>query len=257
MSDNESPAPPPSSPNANRRFQIEGVDLGYPTLFHDGQSVAGLYVVKSRVANEYIKESGFEVAEIAPGRTILTLTGVHYTDTQCGSYNEMAFAFLVKEVGGKPRIPYLSSWSDLVRGKVRSFTWKLQVNTTLSQYCGIEMWGFPKTLEEIDYDCSKGRATFNMTMDGRQALNFSLKAEGNQTPEELSSPVYSIFEGAQHVGYLTQNYRDTGYFPFGAELTLGDHPFADELRALGLPKKPLLATYNGHLNYHMSEPRKL
>jgi hypothetical protein len=60
-----------------KRFEIEGEELGYPTQFRDGCSAAGLFVVRSAVAQELIPDSGFEIAEIAPGRGILALIGGH------------------------------------------------------------------------------------------------------------------------------------------------------------------------------------
>ncbi len=107
--------------SGERRFEIEGRSLGYPTEFRDGSSLAGLFVVKSAVANALIAESGFRVAEIAPGRAILALTGVHYTDTDCGVYEETAMAFFVHAHDRGVRIPYLSTWLDLVRNRVASF----------------------------------------------------------------------------------------------------------------------------------------
>ena len=71
------------------------------------------------------------------------------------------------------------------------------------------------------------------------------------------SRVYSIHEGAQHVSYLTQHCRDAGTRLGDARLELGDHPMACELRSLGLPKRPLLATWNGHLCFRMTAPEKL
>jgi hypothetical protein len=40
-------------------------------------------------------------------------------------------------------------------------------------------------------------------------------------------------------------------------LSLGDHPVADELRSLGLPKRPLLSAWMGRLAFEMSAPEKL
>ncbi len=83
--------------HANRRFDIEGVNLGYPALFHDGSASIGMFVVPSKMANDLIADSGFTVAEIAPGRTVLNLACVHYTDTECGVYEEIGCAFFVKK----------------------------------------------------------------------------------------------------------------------------------------------------------------
>jgi len=247
---------PSDSPHATRRFRIEGRDLGYPTQFRDGSSIGGLFAVRSRVANELIADSGFRVAEIAPGRAVLALTGVRYTDTDCGAYEESAQAFFVRRVG-QTHIPYWSTWSAILRGRIASFTWKLQVNTTLSRDCGIRMWGFPKTHDSIAFERSGGRAEFRLRMQGQPALRYSVPASGTKTPTPVASPVYSIFEDAPHVSILTQRYSGTGHHPGGGRLELGSHPLSERLRALGLPRRPLLATWNRQLAFSMSAPIKL
>jgi hypothetical protein len=247
------------------RFEIEGVELGYPTRFRDGASAAALYIVDSHAAQRLIDWTGFEIAEIAPGRGVLAFTGVHYTDTDCGAYEEAAQAFFVRRVEGGgswlDRVPgvgsYVSSVRDLLGGSLASYTWRLQVTTRLSQQCGLQMWGFPKQIADIEYERREGRACFSLRMDGRDCFRFSVKASGRRTPTPITSSVYSIHEGAPHVSRLTQSYRETGYLPGGAGIELGDHPMADELRTLGLPKRPLLATWNGHLDFSMSAPQKL
>jgi hypothetical protein len=240
-----------------RRYQIEGHELGYPTGFRDGCAAAGLFVVDAGVADDLIAESGFRVARIAPGRALLALTCVHYTESDCGAYQEIAMAFFVEKVDAGWRVPYLGNWSDILRSRVASYTWKLQVTTVLSQQCGLRMWGFPKTLEEIDFDLSGGRARFTLRMEGREVLDYSVPAEGRRRPAPVTSPVYSIFEGAQHLSHLSQEYRDVGVRPGAGELRLGDAPLAQQLRSLGLPRRPLLATWMGHLAFRMSAPRKL
>lgn len=245
------------SRSRDRVFEIEGKHLVYPTEFRDGCSAAGLFLVKSAVANEYIADSGFEVAEVAPGRGILVLTGVRYTDSDCGKYDETAMALFVKKVGRKPRLQYASTWIDIIRGQMPTFTWNLQVTTPLSRDAGIFMWGLPKTIEDITFENAGGRAVFNLRMDGREVFNYSVQSKGSTTPAPVTSPVYSIWEGAPHVSYLTHTYRDARYRPGGGRLRLGDHPLADKLRALGLPRRPLLATWAGHLTFSMSAPEKL
>lgn len=192
----ETREPSAADPSA-RRFEIEGRNLGYPTEFRDGSSIGGLFVVGAQAANELISESGFEVAEIAPRRACFALTYVHYTDTDCGAY------------------------------------------------------------EEIDFDTSGERATCVLRMRGSEVLRYSVRAKGSRRPGPITSPVYSSFEGAKHESHLIQEYRDTGISPGGGRLKLGDHPLAQQLRGLGLPRRPLLATWNGRIHFRMSAPEKL
>jgi hypothetical protein len=240
-----------------RRFEIEGKNLGYPTDFRDGSATMGLFVVSASEANSLIADSGFEVAKIAPGRAFFSLSCVHYTDSDCGVYEEIALSFFVKKMGQRRRLPYLSTWLDIQRGQIASYTWRLPVTSKLALDAGIFMWGFPKTIEDIDYENADGHATFTWRSGGKKVLSYSVPAQGTRQPATISPPVYSIFEGSPHVSYLTQTYRDTGYQLRGGILRLGDHSIADELRCLGLPRRPLFSTWNGHLSFQMSAPEKL
>jgi hypothetical protein len=76
-------------------FQLEGRELSYPTRFYDGSSAMGIFSVPAKIADDIIADSGFTTARIAPGRTALSLICVHYTDTECGAYEEIAMAFFV------------------------------------------------------------------------------------------------------------------------------------------------------------------
>jgi len=247
-----------SNPNDSRRFDIEGRNLGFPTLFHDGFSCMGIFSVPVAVANDIIADSGFEVEEIAPGKAGFSLICVHYEDTECGVYNEIAFAFFIKKPGSGWRIPYVSLWWDMLRGKIASYTWRLPVTSVLAQQAGIQMWGFPKTLEDIRYEKTNGQITFTIHgEDGQEFMRYSMPDGGTVTPKTISPPVYSVFEGAHHVSHLTQAYENVSYVPRGGTLTLGDHPLVEPLKRMGLPRKPLIASWMGHLNFSMSSPKKL
>jgi Acetoacetate decarboxylase (ADC) len=240
-------------------FNLEGVELAYPTFFRDGSSAMGIFAVSAKVADEIIADSGFKTARIAPGTAALSLVCVHYTDTDCGSYEEIALAFFVKKHGRQARktIPYLSTWRDVAKGEIASYTWCLPVSSTLSRDCGIFMWGFPKTLETIEYGIQNGRASSTWSIDGQKVLSYSVPARGDQDMARVAPPVYSLMEGKHHVSYLAQSYTQSGRHGRDGQLELGTHPAAERLKRLGLPKKPLVAMWNGHLEFEMSHPEEL
>jgi len=241
-----------------RRFQIEGKSLGFPARFQDGCSAVGLFAVPAGAAQALIHDSGFEVAPVFPGRAIMSLSCVHYRESVCGSYNEISMAFFVKKQPGRAReVPYLSTWWDIARDDAATHIWKLPVTTQLANDAGVLMWGFPKTVEEIDFEVADGRALFQLRMDGREVLRYSVRAEGTRHPPRGASAVYSNFEGAPHVTHLEHEYRDAGFRFGGGRLSLADHPIAEQLRGLGLPRRPLVATWIGHLSFDVGPPRKL
>jgi hypothetical protein len=243
---------------ADRRFEIEGTTLGFPTLFQDGSSAVGIFTVPSSVARELIADSGFEVAELWPGRAGFSLACCHYRESDCGIYNEIAMSFFVKPKHGRPsRIPYLGTWIDIVRNRSATHIWKLPVTTRLSNDAGVLMWGFPKTIEEIDFEVSGGRATFTLRMGGRKVLSYSVAASGTREQPSSAAAVYTNYEGAPHVTYLGNRYSDVGMSFGGGQLSLGNHPLADDLRRLGLPRKSLMATWMGRLSFTVGPPEKL
>jgi hypothetical protein len=247
---------PKNNPNQNRRFCIEGAELGYPTLFNEGSTSIGMFVVSSKIANELIADSGFTVAEIAPNKTILNLACVHYTDTECGSYEEIGCAFFVNRYLKKRSIPYLSTWLNIIRGRQPSFTWFLPVTAKAALECGIQMWGYPKTIEDIRHHKTDSHTITSLYKDAEEVLRFSVGNNGNKAIKPMSNPVYSIFEQRPHVGYLSQQFSDVTYSRAG-QLILSDHPIVEPLRRLGLPKKPLMTGHMGKLRFSMSAPELL
>ncbi len=236
-------------------FDLHGVQLSYPTSFRDGSSCMGGFVVESDRAARLITGTPFEVAEILPGRAICSLNCVHYTDTDCGSYEEIALALFVHPFGASQT--RRETLRRIARGDIASFTWRLGVTTELSRDAGIEMWGFPKQLADIGFELQDGRASFTWTDGDDLVLRYECAARGNRSTGVVSPPVYSLIDDIAHVGYLTQSYRGVGFRPRGGTLALGNHPAADELRTLGLGGRPLLAVWNEHLEFEMSAPRRL
>jgi hypothetical protein len=247
---------PADNPNANRRFNIEGSDLGYPTLFHDGSTSMGMFVVSSKVANGLIAESGFKVAEIAPGKALMSFACVHYTDTECGAYEEIGCAFFVHGFPVKSLIPYLGTWASILHGHQPSFTWFLPVTQRPALECGIQMWGYPKTIEDIRHSRIDGRTVTTLHRDGEEVLRYSVGNVGSKILKPIDAPVYSIFEGKPHVGYLTQHFSEATYGRDG-ELVLSDHALVEPLRRLGLPRRPLMSGHMGKLRFSMSAPEPL
>ena len=247
-----------------RRFTIEGHDLGYPTSFRDGASMMAAFVVPLPAATRLIAESEFRPAQVLPGRGVMSMNCVHYVDSDCGTYDEVALAILVEDPSAPTgrtrlasRLPRLRTWRSLVDATIGAHSWRLGVSTTLSRDCGIQMWGFPKVVGDVSFTRHDTTAAMSWFQDGELVLRYRGPATGSRTPAEISPPVYSILGGRPHVGYLKQRYTGVGYHLRGGSIDLGPHTFADELRSLGLPRRPLVSVWNEHLSFEMSAPQPI
>lgn len=245
--------------SATQRFSIEGTDLGYPTSFRDGSSMMAAFAVPITAATRLIADSGFTPAQVLPRRAALSLNCVHYVDTDCGTYEEVALALLVDDpsdegtpTGLASRIPGLRTWRDLIGGRIGGYSWRLGVSTTLSRDCGLKMWGFPKVVGDVRFERRDATAEMSWIQDGELVLRYGAPATGTRAPKRTSSAVYSVHQGVPHVGHLTQRYTGVGYHLRGGTIELGPHLFADELRSLGLPQRPLISIWNEHLQFKMS-----
>lgn len=246
-----------------RRFTIEGQDLGYPTRFRDGASMMAAFAVPHSAATRLISDSGFRPAQVLPGRGLLSMNCVHYLETDCGTYDEVALAILVEDPstptgrsGVASRRPRLRTWRSLMDATIGAYSWRLGVSTTLARDCGIRMWGFPKVVGDVRFTRDDATAEMSWAQDGELVLRYRGPATGTRTPKQISPAVYSLLDGRPHVGHLTQRYTGVGYH-LGGSIDLGPHAFADELRALGLPRRPLVSVWNGHLSFEMSAPRPI
>lgn len=241
--------------NTSPQFHIQGETLSYPTLFNDGHTAMAIFPVSARKADALIKDSGFKVLRLAPNTAMMTMSFVHYENTQCGSYEEIAFGFAVQSPDSSS-LPYLGAWSDFSKGRYASYTWFLPVTTALSRDAGIQMWGFPKTIEDIRHHRDDDRAHWSLIMDEQEVLSFALPTSGNKEQSGVGT-VYSIMDGTPQVSYLKNNFQQVGTFFRGGNLQLGTHPHSQLIRGLLLSKKPLLALWNGQLQFEMSAPSPL
>jgi hypothetical protein len=94
-------------------------------------------------------------------------------------------------------------------------------------------------------------------MDDREVLSYSVAASGKRHQPPSASAVYTIYEGAPHVTFLENDCRDMGVSVGGGRLGLGDHPIADDLRRLALPRRPVISTWMGRTFFTVGAPQKL
>jgi len=228
-------------------YLIQGRTVTMPCVVRDACSATATWLVSSRAAQALLPGPDLEIAEIMPGRGMLSIACIDYRDNDLGDYNEVSIALFVRKRGDRKGVPYLGAAADMMRGLLPTHIIHLPVTQSLSCEAGQTIWGFPKTVDEIDFDTTSDRARCIWNKDGQNVLKLSLPIGGNRDFPEQKLRTYSYIDGALHETQFVSSAENLGVRMRGAEIELGAHPIADELRSLGLPKPALMSMWLGKM----------
>jgi Acetoacetate decarboxylase (ADC) len=223
------------------RYEIEGRDVSTPVHIRRAVVSSAMFLVPARAAQEVVDYSGFRVAEPVPGRAVCTLACIRYDDGDLGQYNEFGVVFPVR------------GWHAFVH-------W-LPVDQTFTLEAGRRIWGFPKSLAEIRLAEGGGVRRCTVSQDGDLAVELAIATGGVPLPARPSRPVparaCTYADGVRRLIPWEVVQDGARVRPGGAQLHLGTHPVADQLRALGLPRRAMVSMTVEHASMVFEDARSL
>lgn len=228
------------------RYVIQGRTVTLPALVRDAGSASAIFLVPAEIAQSFVGPA-FEVVEMMPGQTQLILGFVDYRDNDLGDYNESMIVFMVRPRGAGPEAD-------------GTFIYKLPVNQSFTCEAGCKIWGFPKTVEQIDVDYTPGAVTGRLVMGGRHVFTLTIPrpTDGGSDQPAIEMTTYTYHNGPTAVRFTTggsESLVNPG--SEGVQLILGDHPIADDLRRFGLPAPAMLSAWTGHMRGDFGAPQRL
>jgi len=238
------------------RYVFQGREVTLPVVVRDASSVAATYLVPTAGVRRLLPPGDLDAVELLPGRSLFSLACIDYRDNDLGDYNEISLAFFVRDRREPRGVPYLGTALGMMRNRVATYIHRLPVNQSFTCEAGRGIWGFPKTVEQIDFTDSGPLRECRLTMDGRHVLSFSAARGGTRVLADMPMVTYTYIDGALHTTRFTAGSTEVGIHLGGAELALGDHPVAAELRSLGLPKRPLMTVWMGHQHGRFDAPQR-
>jgi hypothetical protein len=226
---------------------VLGRTIGLPVEVRAAHQWSVQYLVPAAAAQRLIGPSGLEVTGPSPGRALMALAVCRYLDTDLDPYHEVAVSFVVRRHDAAPRPSAFQRIGEFFRGEIGAYIHRLPVDQAFSCAAGRDIWGFPKWITTIDIDepvpGDRQRATTVRLVDqGRHVLSLTISGGAPFALPARTPPSYS-FDGEvlRRTPWSTATSGTSGR-PGGARLVLGDHPMADELRSLGLPKPALFSS---------------
>lgn len=241
-------SPMSAARTAATSFVIQGREVRLPVVVRDASSGAATYAVSTAAARRLIPGDVLEPVELWPGRALCSLAVIDYRDNDLGDYNELSIAFFVRERAAARGLPYVGTIADFLRGRVATYIRHLPVDQSFTCEAGRTIWGFPKTVQRIDFSPGDERANCALHMDGQHVLTLSVPRGGSRRLADAAMTTYSFIDGAAHKTAFTSGGEGVGFHLGGAALTLGTHPIAAELRSLGLPKRALMTMWMEHMH---------
>ncbi|RZL81816.1 MAG: acetoacetate decarboxylase [Rhodococcus sp. (in: high G+C Gram-positive bacteria)] len=220
--------------------QVLGRQVDMPVEIRSASAFTAMYSVPTAAAQSLIDYTGLEILQFRPGRGVCVLVFVDYVDGDLGPYNEFGVSFLVRDHRADgTSVP--QDLKALARGRAGALIHHLPVDGDFTLAAGRGIWGFPKVLAHFDADHAGSIKRGSVSRDGRLIAQLSVKP-GISVPgsgASTSLAAYSHLDGLTR--FTTWDMKPSGVRtrPGGAELKLGSHPIADELRSLGLPKRAL------------------
>ena len=224
-------------------YDIAGTTVTMPVEVRDASAGTVAYEVDAAAASALLP-AAFQPVEVSPGRAHLAIVVVDYRDNDLGSYREVGLMFFVRPATG---------------GADGTFIVRLPVDQPFTCEAGQRIWGFPKTIEQIDLDYTDDAAQCALRMDGELVLRVGLPrdagADGDMPPTPMTA--YTILDGAPHATTFTQGGTGFSLGFDGVELELGTHAVAKELASLGLSPTPAFTTWTEHMRATFGEPRPI
>ncbi len=211
--------------------EIQGRTITFPMEVPAMDAATLLFSVPADAAQALLPGRAFEVVDVGGGTAQLVIALVDYLDNPWGDYLEVNLGFLARPAGAPADV-------------VGSFVYRMPVDQAFTCQAGNEVMGFPKTVEDLSRLDVDGRVTFTMAVDGATELAVSFPAvESTGEPAAVDSVSYSYLDGQPYGTPLTLDLGTGVIDPADVVIELGGGVVADELRSLGLPKAPDMATW--------------
>ena len=220
---------------------VQGRTVRLPVVVRDADALSAMFSVPAAAVRRLLPTPRLHPAEWWPGRAICVIAVVEYKDNDLGTYNEVGVNFLVTH-GTRPVAPLVGLVRASRQRTLGAYVHRLPVTTTFSRDAGRDIWGFPKTVSAITFADDGERRRCRLDADGVHVLTLGARRGGRRSFADVPQDAYTWRDGALYRIPSTMSADGVGFRLGGAELTLGAHPFADELRALGLPHRALGTT---------------
>jgi hypothetical protein len=230
---------------------IAGTVLTMPVKIRKATQHMAMFSVDAAAAQRMIDYSGLRVAPLLPGRAAVALILAHFIDGDLGEYYELSTTVMVNQPGAN---------ASGLRALQSAFIHHMLVNQAFTLEAGRTIWGYPKVMADIRIR-EAGGFGFDVRANGQLVVDMEFR-RGLPVPSALSHREQQLRSYAHREGHtleteFTMSTVGSRCRPGGVRLQLGDHPYAKELAALGLPKRAMLSTSAANVQMSFGDAQEI
>ena len=217
--------------------EVQGRTITFPMEVEELNAATVLYSVPADAATALLPGDAFEVVEVAPGTAQLVIAACDYVRNPWGDYDELNLGFLARPDRGAGRRHRLVRVPDAGQ-------------PGLHLRGGQPRDGLPQDRGGPHRHLHRCHGVVP-AVDGRTPRPHPHGAASGTdwaSPSAVEATSYSYLDGAPYGTDLSMDLGTGLVDPADVRLELGDSPVADELRSLGLPSAPDLATWGEGLS---------
>jgi hypothetical protein len=220
-----------------------GARIGLPVRYNEWSAIMGHFPAPVAALRRLLPTDRLRPAELVPGTGIVSMAAMEYRDiADVAPYNEFGIMVpvLYEPARNVPALPLIAPHRFSGFGL---YVHHLPVTTQEAYVFGVEIWGYPKFLAEISFEETDRVRRCRLRADGKAIATLEVAKSATRTrPQDLFS--YTVKDGQLlHTRIQAQGQLATARFRGGASCDLGDHPIAEELRAVGMRRTAVERLY--------------
>jgi len=226
-------------------INVQEMQFKMPIFYYDTTIITAIYTASTNKVKELLPLPQMNPIELSPGKCLVAFTAFEYRKTDIDPYNEFAIAFLV--TFNKPQIPFLTSALQMYRRRMTVYVWHLPVTTEIARVGGVDFYGYPKFIADIEFEKEEDQLTCHLSENGNKILSLSGKVlpvtRGKNTK-------YITYSNIGDIPLVTNIYFNQLEFAESrdkqsATLAIGSsHRICDELQKIGLSTTPVVYQYS-------------
>ena len=230
-----------------KQWEINMQDMKFkmPIFYYDTTTITAIYTASTTKVKELLPLPQMTPIEIFPGRCLVAFVAFEYRETDIDSYNELAISFLV--TFDKPQIPFLTPALQMYQRRLTAYIWHLPVTTEIARVGGVEFYGYPKFIADIEFQKEADQISCHLSENGNKILSLNGKVLPVTRGKNTKYITYSVIDDIPLVANVQINQLEFAETrdKQAATLEIGtDHRICEDLRKINLSESPAMYQYS-------------